>query len=147
MREIIFKAKRKDTGEWVDGLLWKKKYDSNKIFISCFPDKDDNEEVFVVDQDTICQYTGLTAYWDDGDEEASVWEHDLIVVDYRGKTVIAEVKYECGMFILASNEFVDSYILLFDVVILEDGGWVDAKVIGNVFDNPELLKEGAVWQK
>ena len=46
-REILFKAKRKDNGEWVEGLLWKKKYNSDKIFISCFPDKDDNEEVFV----------------------------------------------------------------------------------------------------
>ena len=44
MREILFKAKRVDNGIWVEGLLWKKKYnDGNRIFISCFPDKDDNE--------------------------------------------------------------------------------------------------------
>ena len=59
MREILFKAKRVDNGEWVDGLLWKKKYnDGNRIFISCFPDKDDNEEVYVVCPETVSQFTG-----------------------------------------------------------------------------------------
>lgn len=34
MREILFKANRVDNGEWVEGLLWKKKYnDGNRIFI------------------------------------------------------------------------------------------------------------------
>lgn len=139
MREILFKAKRKDDGKWFKGD-YQKRYDSfGRIEHLIFYSKSAIVwEYAEIDTDTICQYTELNAYWDE--EEASVWEHDLLEVDYRGNKVIAEVKYECGMFILASDKFVDSYIPLFDVVQVEDIGWVDAKVIGNIFDNPELLE-------
>lgn len=60
MREILFRGKHTRTGEWVEGLLWKKKYNHNKLFISCFPDKDDNEEIYIIKPETIGQYTGLT---------------------------------------------------------------------------------------
>lgn len=134
MREILFKAKRKDNGEWVEGLLWKKKYDSNKIFISCFPDKDDNEEVFVVDPDTICQYTGLT-----DKNGRKIWENDI-------------VKWIDKLYKVSFYDSMCSFVL-----VTPTGHWnhmemnygqklenFDYEVIGNVFDNPELLKEGAV---
>lgn len=138
MREILFKAKKVTNGKkWMKGYYF---YDSNteKHFLCNWL----AVGMLEVDPDTICQSTEMNAYWDDLEgelEEALVWEHDLLEVDYEGKKVIAEVKFECGMFILASNEFVDSYIPLFDVVQLEDQGWIDAKVVGNIFDNPELL--------
>lgn len=73
-REILFKAKRVDNGTWVEGLLWKKKYnDGNRIFISCFPDKDDNEKAYVVCPETISQFTGLH------DKNGKrIWENDIV---------------------------------------------------------------------
>lgn len=59
MRELLYRGKRVDNGEWVEGLLWKKKYNTSKLFMSYFPDKDDNEEVVVIDPETVGQYTGL----------------------------------------------------------------------------------------
>lgn len=80
----------------------------------------------------------MTAYWFSSDTELQnccVWEHDLLEVLYKGKKVIAEVVFDCGMFILASNEFADTYIPLSDVTEIEDGKvYVNAKIVGNVFD-------------
>lgn len=146
MRDILFKGKCIDCGKRVEGCYIRDVSRDNAGDLSKFAYKIQPlfPQAFAhpVDPDTICQSTEMNAYWDGPEcelEEALVWEHDLLEVDYEGKKVIAEVKFECGMFILASNEFIDSYIPLFDVVQLEDQGWIDAKVVGNIFDNPELL--------
>ena len=144
----LHKAKRSDYKQWIEGYLLFDEFDRQYRIIAQIRystgthiHTDDDPRV---DKNTICQCTGLTAYWTDFEDElheCNVWEYDLLEVDYNGKKVIAEVKYEGGMFILASNKFVDSYIPLFDVVQIEDECWVDAKVIGNIFDNQDLLEE------
>lgn len=142
MREILFKAKRIDNGEWVEGLLWKKKYNSNKIFISCFPDEDDNEEAFVVDSKTICQYTGLT------DKNGNkIWEND--VVKYHFGNDVAPIRF--GEYQSCFDSTKTGHIGFYvdwncKRALRKDlGYWVnmiDCNVIGNIFDNPELLKAG-----
>ena len=151
-REILFKAKRIDNGEWVEGLLWKKKYNTSKIFISCFPDKDDHEEVYVVDSNTICQYTGLT------DKNGNkIWENDIVEVWWIQRTLkqnIEPKRYKAVVEFGNPNSF---YSWGWQLRFLEDFPfnadillWIDmeetgafCEVIGNIFDNPELLKGGA----
>ena len=66
MREILFKAKRLDNGEWVEGYLVK--YPSAIQVGDCSPwyiqvppvDPDDSGGKYNVDPSTVCQYTGLT---------------------------------------------------------------------------------------
>ena len=142
VREILFKAKRLDNGEWVEGLLWKKKYQSNKWFISCFPDKDDNEEVYVIDINTLCQYTGLL------DKNGNkIWENDVVEHSdeiYRVHFVVKYGEYhndgnkDCYVGFYADwFQTLDSKYLRKDI-----GFWVynrEIEVIGNIFDNPELL--------
>lgn len=138
MREILFKAKRKDNGEWVQGSLLQTTAVSLKSFIvesSCYTfDKWDWNECVQVDTDTLCQYTG----WEDKNGN-KIWENDLI---------------EC-------KEFSDGQLIKHFLSQVEwddtgtgftfkDGklGWAfmdsltvyECEVIGNVFDNPELLK-------
>ena len=133
MREILFKAKRIDNGEWVEGLLWKKKYNSNKIFISCFPDEDDNEEAFVVDSKTICQYTGLTAK--NGNK---IWENDVVEGLYLfGMKINAVVVFKDGAFGLKWHRGSVEEFSAFTSICN-----VSYEVIGNIFDNAELLKAG-----
>lgn len=66
MREILFKAKRLDNGEWVEGYLVK--YPSAIQVGDCSPwyiqvppvDPDDSGGKYNVDPSTVCEYTGLT---------------------------------------------------------------------------------------
>lgn len=54
MREILFKAKRLDNGEWVEGDLLHTRH-ADVVLISDFKD-----QLFRCDGNTLRQYTGLT---------------------------------------------------------------------------------------
>lgn len=132
----LCKAKRIDNGEWVVGLLWKKKYNSDKIFISCFPDKDDNEEVFGIDPNTICQCTRRK-----DEENKLIYEHDIVSYldaystenGWSESYQVGEVLWddETLSFQVTGRLSAESYEVL-------EG--TDCKVLGNIFDNPELLE-------
>ena len=62
MREILFKAKRIDNGEWVEGCLLVLDDETYRIATSCLQGiAEQLLEVcaYEVDQSTVCQYTGL----------------------------------------------------------------------------------------
>jgi hypothetical protein len=151
MREGIglYRGKREYDGEWVYGYHYKAKYyrtDTELLDYITIPHPEENgrgSDNIIVTPETVGQYTGMEAYWSDFEnepQEADVWEGDVLEVEYDGKKVVAVVRFEVGMFILASFEFNDSYIPLFDVVEVDgDEAYIKAKVIGNIHDTPELL--------
>ena len=124
MREILFRGKRVDNGEWVEGLLWKKKYNHSKLFISCFPDKDDNEEVFVICPETVGQYTGLT-----DKNGKKIFEGDIVKFMHNDKEHKLPIEYRMGQFFVGIN-YPIAYVRF------------SCEVIGNIHDNPELLNGG-----
>lgn len=137
MREILFKAKQVDNGEWVEGLLWKKKYnDGNRIFISCFPDKDDNEKVYVVCPETLCQFTGLC------DKNGKrIWENDIVKTKFGRLCKVVWRQTQC----FVGWDF-DVCDFDFDVNDFSKppSGWdlyspENLEVVGNSIGNPELL--------
>lgn len=135
MREILFKAKRMDNGEWIQGylfLFWGKSY----ILWGMVNDSPDMIEVI---PDTICQYTGLT-----DKNGVKIWENDVVKyedaeADFEGyhDNVFVNVGKTCitpqGVF-FTNRQTVD----MDDLWLSECS--VDAEVIGNIFDNPELLE-------
>ena len=126
MREILFKAKTCN-GEWVQGLLAHK---DNKW---CISNKVGMPFAFEVRPETICQYTGLK---DKNDKK--IFEGDLILLMDRWYCAV-EYDVENAIFILngeyVKNEDEDEVTHSSFVPYYQN----EIEVIGNIFDNPELL--------
>ena len=122
MRTIKFRGESILTDEWLYGDLVHSA--DNKRFGILVNDKDSYDECEVAPE-TVGQFTGL--YDCDGKE---IYEGDIL--DFNGLTV--EVRFVRGVFAFLANGNLDEELCgdcrtdLF------------AKVIGNIHDNPELLK-------
>ena len=107
-----------------------------------------------VDKDTICQYTGLT-----DKNGQKIWENDILRGNNDDRDLVKVVFGEFGVIDASSLEAVDNVIGLHYEVLPTDhlsrtepfclsmpltSTYVNRgkyEVIGNVFDNAELLKE------
>ena len=142
MREILFRGKRTDNGERVYVDFTKARYYLNdkEMHVIFAPDGEafprcefsDYEEV---DPETVCQFTGL--YDKNG---RKIFEGDIVVfADFFNDEIHRGVVYWCDLafwFDCTETEGDEGmYSLAYiSVNVLE--------VIGNIYDNPELLKGG-----
>lgn len=134
----LFRAKRIDNGEWVEGYY----LDIAKInhFICTGKIKLDGAvkgilapEMYAIELDTICQYTGLT-----DKNGQKIWENDICD---RKEKYPEIVTYNEGDWQL-------DYSYVFGKEIHHDAcnlGFYACErncveVVGNIFDNPELLE-------
>ena len=123
-REILFKAKRKDNGEWVEGGYFSEPY-TEKKFIICWNSFGLGFNEFIeVEPDTICQYTGLT-----DKNGKKIWENDIVVLDGA-----------CGRFVCKWADYIAQFIFennfsSSDFVCYRGA---EIEVVGNVFDNEDL---------
>lgn len=122
MREILFRGKRNDNGEWEYGnLICSKNY---AIGSQKFP----LQKPVVVDSATVGQYTGLT------DKNGNrIFEGDIIKVDSAWTSGNYAVEFDEGGF-CAGRNFMQSWLMCGDFY---------GDVIGNIYDNPELLWDAA----
>lgn len=138
-REILFRGKRLDNGEWIRGsIICSAKNERAFILPSnteAFVPADKNVicscHCYEVDPDTVCQYIGLT------DKNGhKFFENDIVKNTLFGKNAMAICFVECAFCLVnAKREF------LADIHYLHHAGVNDTKIVGNVFDNPDLLKE------
>jgi uncharacterized phage protein (TIGR01671 family) len=135
MREILFKAKRKNWRElpkeewWVEGLP---SYGINGEISEIEHWKDfANCEVVEIDPETLCQYTGLKDK--DGNR---IWENDIVEAWSEGQKAIGKVERRIdGLYIMYP-----AYQKKFWGLRPDDLGETTVNIIGNIFDNPELLE-------
>lgn len=131
MREILFRGKRDDTGEWIEGDLRQDK-DLGTSYISGWSYYADcaglEREPFEheVIPESVGQYTGLTDI--DG---VKIYEGDIVDILTENEEVGA-VTYDDGGFVITADGFTVSF--------LDNINGTDVRVIGNIYDNPELLK-------
>ena len=139
MREILFKAKRIDNGEWVEGI-------PIKTHIGLFMCFDENphychmygymeiDKIIKVDENTLCQYTG---YEDDSGNK--IFENDLIECKefsngHLIKHFFSQVEWDAVGTGFAFKDDKFGWAFMDSLTVYE------CEVIGNIFDNPELLK-------
>lgn len=142
-REILFKAKRKYNGEWVEGY-YRADQDLDRHFIYVWnyywSENGLERESFEyeIDPDTICQFTGLT-----DKNGKKIWENDIVKNKKRTegfdwyKVVWRKDFADFGVEPI-KPQFEAKYPMGLSDELTIYGR--DYKVIGNVFDNPELLE-------
>lgn len=142
MREILFKAKRIDNDEWVEGSLIDLDIDSGYCYIVPPYKKASTLPInFLITSrmewvvsETLCQFTGLC-----DKNGKKIWENDIVTCQTRYGGDIGKVVFHNGKFCVlwnstyhySRNGKCENY---YDINTKNS-------VKGNVFDNPELLQE------
>lgn len=125
MREILFRGKRTDNGEWVYGAFVSEITKFAPIIVSEYWADDVSVNYEYVQPETVGQYTGLL----DKDHKR-IFEGDVVKAYFRNNhsKQIFRVIFDAGMF-----RFDNGCVKVpkYDIYALE--------VIGNAHDNPELL--------
>ena len=138
MREIIFRGKRLDNGEWAEGYLYEHEPElvgivsendvpePSKWFIARTGFADWNMprpvEFIEIDPSTVGQYTGLKDM-----NDKRIFEGDILSLR-TGRPHV--VRFEDGSFILEDSAIPISFAIKFEI-------------IGNIYDNPKFLKKEA----
>lgn len=133
MIERLFKGKRKDNGEWIEG--WYAPLVCNdKTIIPCIRNKNGTDKEVI--PETVGQYTGLT-----DKNGKKIFEGDIV------KTKFGRL---CIVVWFSSPEYNGWDLIVYnraDVIFTKAPDKFDIydkcnlEVIGNIHDNPELLEE------
>ena len=130
IREVIFRGKRTDNGEWVKGYLYITHIGAHEIGSY---DAEINIERFTFDviPETVGQYTGLT-----DKNGVKIFEGDIVHCVSKLDSADMVIIFECGQFRMILAEKYHEYqtnVGYYDINCFAK------EVIGNIHDNPELL--------
>lgn len=150
MREILFRGKRLDNGKWVEGFysqFHNRPTDDKPNLHQIFQMLKENDEPIIIgktsiggiwhtiDEKTLGQFTGLC-----DKNGRKIFEGDIIELLARGsrkhKRYVVFYDIETGQRLMKNGEEIGDYENL-------TGNWAKTccEVIGNIYDNPELLGE------
>lgn len=145
MREILFRGKRLDNGEWIEGFYVKCR---SRCYVLPVYDIDHGfderySEWIEVDPKTVCQYTGLT-----DKNGRKIFEGDIVKgVAYSTDFVgyIVWIDAIAGFGVRYFNKHGEPTAWENSSILKAIQRWkqpneFQAETIGNIFDNPELLK-------
>lgn len=136
MREILFRGKDSITKSWVYGALVQQQDDplKEKAFIISYSNYqfgDFSEAVMhEVDPETVGQYTGFV-----DKKGKKIFEGDIVSI-YNSKAFLFAVEWNNQYVLKCTTNGVSDNIL--NVIESPE----DVEVVGNIYDNPELIKDG-----
>ena len=162
MREILSKAKQIDNGEWIEGSLIDLDIDSGYCYIVPPYKKASilpiifliTDRMKLVDPETLCRFTGLC------DKNGNkIWKNDILMCHGNPKDLVKAAFGEFGVRNIETGSIVDKVVGWHYEIIPTDTisrcepfcwsmpltkDYIDRcemEVVGNIFDNPELLQE------
>ena len=133
MREILFRGKRTDNGEWVEGYYsYSPEIDKHMITTADLAHPcGTNFGFYKVIPETVCQYTGLT-----DKNGRKIFEGDILGgfldEEYPEHETVVVVEWHENMWVTRQGEYLPD--------LLEQDVSDCFEVIGNIYDNPELLE-------
>mgnify|MGYP001629162147 CR=1 FL=1 len=143
MREILFRGKRVDNGKWVQGFYVCKKrpYFKDKgadlehiIYDNVEVEDNDYKQfvdtimtTYVVDPETIGQYTGLTDM-----NGRKIFEGDIVWDNYDEDYGKVEWDNDTARFIITCST---------STVNSDNTCGEELEIVGNIYDNPEVMEK------
>ena len=127
MREILFRGKLVDNGEWVQGYPCRYGWiGKEKNYI--IPNYTSVLFTAEINPETVGQYTGLT-----DKNGRKIFEGDIVWNSYNEDYGKVEWDNDTARFIITCSTFTVNF----------NSVWSEElEIVGNVFDTPELLKAG-----
>lgn len=162
MREILSKAKQIDNGEWIEGSLIDLDIDNGYCYIVPPYKKASilpiifliTDRMKLVDPETLCRFTGLC------DKNGNkIWKNDILMCHGNPKDLVKAAFGEFGVRNIETGSIVDKVVGWHYEVVPTDAisrcepfcwpmpltkDYIDRcemEVVGNIFDNPDLLQE------
>ena len=127
MREILFRGKRVDNGEWVYGAYYGLCRMTNKagdFGYAHLMRQSNDEPLYRVDPETVGEYTGLT------DKNGKrIFEGDIL----SDGDDTYKVVFEDGIFQIDNSHYITGLYVAIHTEKIDE-------VIGTIYDNPELLE-------
>lgn len=139
-REILFRGKRTDANEWIEGNYITDEQNPSKAYIGYLFGVDDDgavhdTDIVEVDPETVCQYTG---YKDDTGKR--IFEGDIVGFEDMTSTESGYSEMSCCGQVGYDEEEACFYVT--DRLSAESWEVLgECHIIGNIFDNPELLNQ------
>ena len=162
MREILFRGKRVDNGEWIEGYYAAEPYTKSTYNYGYILENEKDlyaKKAYLVDSRTVGQFTGLT-----DKNGKKIFEGDIVrLFDIS----VGEIVQECGAFGIGCRKQIDYDYLASEIAPVtgnnntpmfcyndnfvslwelwwnynEESDEISViEVIGNIHDNPELLE-------
>jgi len=130
MRDIEFRGKQTDNGEWVYGVPTKDGRGEMVMVENIFECEEYNcrgANCLYVDENTVGQRIGLKDR-----NGINIFEGDIVKRVWLGKMCIYQIDYDNGL-----ARFIGRAGMIFKASFYYDSE--EFEVIGNIYDNPELL--------